>query len=403
MNTFQTQLEQTNVKKPQSVYNKNMLKVCVLFSNLIKVSPHTKKGTEVWGSIFLEGLASYAQVHPNDIEVTVYASGDSQVPFPVRTNTPIATADCKDLTHNERKLLELQLVSLAFANQDAFDVFHIHISNGEYILPFLPFVKKPVLVTMHGTINTQANKEYFHTSTAQGRVHFIAISEHQKSMMPDLPYTDVIHHGINTAHDFIFGPTGGSRIMWAGQAIPEKGLDQVLHVVEETKHPAMVFPMIKPHMLEWIEQILLSNQDELSSRLDLQVNVNLSRLELTSHYRDAKVFLFPICWEEPFGLVMIEALASGTPVVAYARGAAPEIIKDGYTGYLINPSDDDKRGSFTIHQAGIQGLIKAVEKIYALPDDEYRQLRANCRRHAEEYFSVEKMVQKYVDVYEKIT
>lgn len=99
---------------------------------------------------------------------------------------------------------------------------------------------------------------------------------------------------------------------------------------------------------------------------------------------------------------MIEAMACGTPVVAYARGSVPEVIKDGETGFIVNSSEEDKRGDWIVKKTGIEGLCEAVEKIYSMPEEQYRQMRRNCRTHVEKNFTVERMVGEYEKVYNQI-
>jgi len=99
---------------------------------------------------------------------------------------------------------------------------------------------------------------------------------------------------------------------------------------------------------------------------------------------------------------MIEAMACGTPVVAYARGSVPEVIKDGETGFIVNSSEEDKRGDWIVKKTGIEGLCEAVEKIYAMPKNQYIEMRKNCRKHVENNFTVEKMVNNYEKVYREI-
>lgn len=103
-----------------------------------------------------------------------------------------------------------------------------------------------------------------------------------------------------------------------------------------------------------------------------------------------------------FGLVMIGVMSCGTPVVAYARGSVPEVIKDGETGFIVNPSDEDKRGDWIIKKTGIEGLVEAVKRIYSMPENQYQQLRKNCRRHIENNFTAERMINDYVQVYQEI-
>ena len=92
-------------------------------------------------------------------------------------------------------------------------------------------------------------------------------------------------------------------------------------------------------------------------------------------------------------------MAAGTPVITYARGAAPEIIKDGKTGFLINPSESDIRGNYLIKQCGIAGLIEAVNLIYSLSDKEYETMRCACKKHISENFSLKNMVDRYEKLY----
>jgi glycosyltransferase involved in cell wall biosynthesis len=95
-------------------------------------------------------------------------------------------------------------------------------------------------------------------------------------------------------------------------------------------------------------------------------------------------------------------MCTGTPIVAYARGAVPEIIQDGKTGFIVNPSADDIRGNWIVKKTGIEGLCEAVQRIYSMPKAEYLQMRKNCRAHIEKNFTLERMTNEYEKVYKKI-
>lgn len=99
---------------------------------------------------------------------------------------------------------------------------------------------------------------------------------------------------------------------------------------------------------------------------------------------------------------MAEALSAGTPIVAYARGSTTEIIDDGQTGFLVNPSAQETRGKWIITKTGIEGLCEAVERIYALPHAEYEAMRMACRKSAEKYFSIQRMVDEYITLYKDL-
>ena len=128
----------------------------------------------------------------------------------------------------------------------------------------------------------------------------------------------------------------------------------------------------------------------------------LSPMEKMPLLLSSKLFIFPLCWEEPFGLVMIEAMATGTPIVAFARGAVPEMVEDGVTGFIVNSSSEDNRGDWVVKKTGVEGLREAVERIYAMGQEQYQHMRVACRKRVADRFTKEKMVEGYIDVYRKI-
>jgi glycosyltransferase involved in cell wall biosynthesis len=191
--------------------------------------------------------------------------------------------------------------------------------------------------------------------------------------------------------------------MWAGRGIPEKGFHEVIQIFERTKKPTRVFPIIIDSYLPYLTYHLMDRYESLYELGSIEYAVNLSRKELIPFYQHSKLFLFPLRWEEPFGLVMAESLSCGTPIVAYARGSTKEIVRDGVTGFLVNPSDQDIRGDFVIKKTGIDGLQEAVERIYDLSHEDYRAMRSACRKDAEEHFARERMVKEYLELYKELT
>ncbi len=118
---------------------------------------------------------------------------------------------------------------------------------------------------------------------------------------------------------------------------------------------------------------------------------------------NAKAMIFPPDWDEPFGLVITEAMACGTPVIAFAKGAIPEIITDGETGFIVDASEEEARGSWVIKKTGVEGLCEAMEKIDSMNPEKYRQMRIRCRERVEKFFSVARMTEEYVQLYEEVT
>jgi glycosyltransferase involved in cell wall biosynthesis len=381
------------------------MKLALLASNYYKIDASIGKGTEAFVYGFARALDKRIKETGVDISVTAFASGDSDLPFPIISNHPVATT--LDPSIVDQKSVELALIKQAFSRANDFDLYHVHISNGESVLPFVKDLKKPVLFTLHGGVDTAYDPSFFSPFKELKNVHFVSISDAQRKRLPDLPYAKTIHHGIDLSV-FPYDPDGGERIVWAGRGVEEKGLGVVLDVVSGTHYVLGVAVALKDQWKTWyensIEQRILGfgpPAGEAGNRIS--VSKNLDRAALPAFFSDAKLFLFPVGWEEPFGLVTIESMAVGTPVVAYARGALPEIIKDGKTGFLVNPSDSDIRGDFIIKKTGIEGLKEAVERIYALPVDQYTAMRRACRTHIEQHFALEKMVDSYIALYKKLT
>jgi glycosyltransferase involved in cell wall biosynthesis len=176
----------------------------------------------------------------------------------------------------------------------------------------------------------------------------------------------------------------GRNISWIGRFAPVKGADVAIKLANSLK-----------------EKLSLAGQERTTDYFTKKIMPEVKKSKFVEFVGpvdgkrrsqiigESKFFINPISWEEPFGLVVPEANACGTPVIAYNRGAMSELIKDGYNGYLVKPGD-------------FNGLIKAAEKLYEMPQSEYRQMRNYCRKHVEENFTVEKMVDGYEEVYQKI-
>ena len=230
-------------------------------------------------------------------------------------------------------------------------------------------------------------------------VRFVSISNKQRTI--PLNYAATIYHGID--HDkipFTDLPTD-DYLLWLGRIVPEKGLDIALEVSTTLGKKLIVAGRIDKENQNNLNYYNSKIKDQLNNSKAMIVET-ISGEKRNELLRKSKCFLFPICWEEPFGLVMIESMATGTPVVAYARGSVPEVIKDGVTGFIVNSSDTDIRGDFIVKKTGIEGLCEAVKKIYSLPDDQYRKMRHACREDVEKNFTVERMVDEYEKVYQQI-
>lgn len=374
------------------------MKIAIVNTNSIKINKQTKKGTE----IFVYNLIKYLAKNKKNISVTAFTSGNSKLPVKIDSVNHLSSSEDKNIGIEKGNIFELALLSKAFSQHRLFDLFHTNISCGENIMPFARFVKKPIIITLHGPLNLSYQRKYYSLFNDSKNIFFVSISNSQRKPQPNLNYIRTIYHGIDTKKEFQFNPKGDNYLIWSGRAVPEKGLDIVLQIIKLTKKKAKIFPIIKDEFFKWLQEIIIKRRNIVNQAISIYTDFDVHRLGLACHYQTSKLFLFPLQWEEPFGLTLIESMACGTPVVAYARGSIPEIVKDGETGFIVNSSKDDIRGNWIIKKTGIEGLCEAVERIYAMPEEKYKQMRLACRAHVEKNFTVERMVDQYEEVYKEV-
>lgn len=306
--------------------------------------------------------------------------------------------------YEKKKYFELGVVSKAYkmALDREIDLLHVYHAYGNLAHYFADILPVPTLYTLHVLPPPENTFERWRYNRFSNQ-NFVAISNSQKKgfldIVPNMNVVDTIYHGISQ-DEFCFNLTPQDYIAFIGRLIPEKGLDNVIKVAIEAKIYLKIATHINDVVLDSdyykqeIKPYIKNKYVELNDLFDMEKKINF--------YQNAKVLLSPIQWEEPFGMVMIEAMSCGTPVVAFARGSVPEIIKDGETGFIVNSSPDDIRGDWIIKKTGIDGLREAINKIYSMPKGEYEQMRLNSRKRVEKSFTVEKMVDGYEEVYKKI-
>lgn len=370
------------------------MRIAVLASNFIKIPPtpqdvptgYSGAPEEIVHRI-TEGLVKIGH------EVTLFASGDSKTSAHLISVTPRASAKDPDIGIGRHEGYEYTLISRAYqlVKEGKFDIIHSHFDTKTAYFAPLAFI--PTISTMHSPLDRISNilKHFKKTQ------YYVSISDAQRRAIPDLNYIATIYHGLDISI-YPYEGGGGDNMVFVGRILPEKGVHLAIKVSKELdKHL---------EILGWAaKQSMNYYKEKIKPYVDGKKIVNhgfLTRKSLKQHLKKARLLIFPIQWEEPFGLVMIEAMACGTPVVAYARGSVSEVVKDGVTGFIVNSSSGDKRGDFVVKKTGIEGLCEAVEKIYSMPEEEYKKMRVACRKHVEEKFTVEKMVTGYEEVYKKI-
>lgn len=281
---------------------------------------------------------------------------------------------------------ELLMAAIAFEyiKNNNFDIVHSHKTRHE--IYFTPFINVPCAFTFHDPPEREvANKsDEMRLKKFAQSCYFISLSNAQRQGLEYLNWAGTVYSGVEL-NNFKFA-AGGKNLLFVGRLTKAKGIDVAIEVAKDTDAPLTIVGDIA-HNPEGLKLF-----DKLKSAIDNKKIKYLGHIhysQMNQVYQNAKAILFPIISSEAFGLVMIEAMACGTPVVAFNRGAVPEVIEDGKTGFIVRPGD-------------IDGMVKAVKKIYAMPETECRQMRRACREHVEKNFTVEKMVDGYEKVYEKV-
>ncbi len=299
-------------------------------------------------------------------EVLMFATGDSTCAVPVRWTLERAAG-----TVGSDPTTELRHVVAAYeaARDWGADVVHDHTLVGPLYSQRLPM---PVVTTNHGPFSGVLGNYY---RTIGGHVPIIAISHDQASRAVDTAVAAVIHHGIDV-ESFPLGRGDRGYALFLGRMNPDKGA----HVAARIARRAGVALKIAAKMREPAERHYFEAEVEPLLGGDVEMLGEVGgehKLELLA---GASCLLNPIAWPEPFGMVMIEALACGTPVVATPRGSVPEIVDDGVTGFVR--SDEGE-------------LAEAVERCADLD-------RARCRKEASLRFSTERMVRDHLRAYEEV-
>ena len=297
--------------------------------------------------------------------VTLYAAADSQTRARL---VPCAPKALRLDPPRDPMLLHFLELETVYAAAAEYDVVHAH---TDYLtLPFARSAATPTLLTLHGRLDLAGLAPLF---ARYPDVALVSISESQRVPLGDgVSWAGTAYHGI-PVDAYPFSPDPGDYLAFVGRVSPEKGLDLAIRVAEAVGLPlrigAKVDPADQAYFENDIRPLLGSRWVDFIGEVD-----EATKAELLAH---ARALVFPIDWPEPFGLVMLEAMACGTPVIARPCGAVPEVVIDGVTGYLGDTLDD---------------LVKATRAVDQLD-------RAACRAHVERRFSVERMADRYEALY----
>lgn len=329
-----------------------------------RVPPFRYGGIELIVSLLTDELVRRGH------EVTLFASGDS-----------VTTANLKSV-HNqalrldpnikEPGLYEQMMLFELYQNAHHFDIIHSHV--GCAALPYSSLVKTPTLHTMHG-IFTPDNEKMFRRFAWQP---YVSISEAQREPRLGLNYIRTVYNGIDTdSYPFAPTPTQPAYLAFVGRLSPEKGPEAAIKIARATGLPLKMAGKIDVVDRDYYQQ-------QLEPQIDgeqIQYLGEVSHQEKVQLLSGASVTLFPINWREPFGLVMIESMATGTPVIGMALGSVPEVIAHEKTGFVCY---------------SLEKMIEAIPEAIKLD-------RQTCRNYVLSRFSVKSMTDEYEKAFQVIS
>lgn len=331
------------------------LKIAQIAPPWYPIPPKGYGGIELVVSLLADGLADLGH------DVTVFATGDSQTKGTL--SYVHAASAPEEIGRVDREIVHIMP---AYLRAHDFDLIHDHTMCGPAIANF---IDRPVLHTLHGPF-TESAKE-FYKSLNHG-IYFNAISEYQRSCCPDLNYAGTIYNSINLDW-YQLEERKDDYLLFLGRMNPEKGVREAVEIANRLGAPlVMVVKMVEPFEIRYFEEQVkpvMRDNTRMIGQVDVATKAQL--------IKDARCMLYPIQWPEPFGLVMAEGMACGTPVVAMRNGSVPEVVVDGKTGFIVESQD---------------AMVEAVKRVDEIDPHE-------CRTWVAERFSVQRMVGDYLTAY----
>ncbi|MHC8948910.1 glycosyltransferase family 4 protein [Sphingobacterium hungaricum] len=297
------------------------------------------------------------------MDVTLFATANSMTHATLKSVSPSGYEEDRSI---DAKVWECLHISECFEHADQFDIIH---NQFDFLpLSYSKLVKTPLLTTIHGISSERILPVY---KKYNGSTHYVSISDADR--VEDLDYIDTVYHGIDL-DQFHFNADPQDYLLYYGRIHPDKGTKEAVEIArslnkrlilagiiqDENYYKQTVEPYLKEGEIDYIGSVGQDKRNELLA--------------------NASCLLHPIHFSEPFGLSVVEAMACGTPVVAFAKGSMPELIDDAVDGFLVHTVDE------------------AIERIKEIDSID----RRNCRQKVENKFSKESMCQNYLAVYQKI-
>lgn len=311
-------------------------------------------------------------------QVTYFGPQGTHIP-----GVEVETLDVRPLVHGQKEFSELkgdteklmnyvpELWDKRFAahmferaQKGEFDLLHFHHPGVAMDLAAI-YPDVPVAYTLHDPIYPWY-REVFDLFKSKNQ-HFISISENQRRDAPDLQFCSTVYNGVDPTK-FAFSDSHEDYLIFAGRINAQKGVKEAIEVAKQTNRRLLIIGLVAEENQEYFNQYVKPHLNDKILFLGF-----MEQDQLIKYYQKATALLFPIQWEEPFGLTMIEAMACGVPVIALRRGSVPEVIVHGKTGFICDH---------------VQDMVDAVNNIGQIN-------RKDCRKHVEQHFAIRNMVNGY--------
>ena len=338
------------------------MRIAVVAPVWFPVPPSGYGGIELVVSLLADGLVDAGH------DVTLFASGGSTSKAELISPMP-EPPDPRELGNPWYDAFH---ALSAYLQVDGFDVVHDHAGIVGPVCGAMLRGSPPVVHTLHGPWTPQTRLFY---GLAGRHVHLVTVCDGQRADNPDVPYLATVHNGIDL-DSYAYREKKEDVLVYIGRSNPDKGPKEAINIARRAGLPLqMILKASEPPEREYFEHEI---EPLLSS--DIELHENVSHQDKVDMLGRACAMIFPIRWPEPFGLVMVEAMACGTPVVTTNWGAAPELVDDGVTGYRRDGDDD---------------LVDAIGLARKLSP-------AACRARVEELFSAQAMVRGYEAAYARV-
>jgi glycosyltransferase involved in cell wall biosynthesis len=323
------------------------------------VPPKLYGGTERVVHYITEELVSRGH------DVTLFASGDSATSAKLVSPCKIATrldSKCTDPLVSHFKMMEM-----VDKESSHFDIIHSHIDYLHF--PLIRRSGSVFVSTIHGRLNLPELQPLYNEYRD---INLVSISDSQRRPLPGANWRGTVYHGLPTSL-YTFNPDGGKYLSFVGRVSPEKRVDRAIEIAIQTSIPIRIAAKIDKADQDYFDAKIRHLLDHPLVEFLGEVN-DIEKGELLGN---SMAMIYPIDWPEPFGLAMIEAMACGTPVIAFDNGSVTEIIDEGETGYIVN---------------SIKEAVMQVENIKSVD-------RLGCRQIFEKRFSVSRMGDDYLRIY----